>query len=140
MIEGKEYIKKVSDYFGFLKVEFGFRLLQEKIRGNVFYDLQFKDDSRIVSISYENIEDYFLVTVFILQNGEMPDYDDKSKTLHLNILNRLITSKVSKQEIMLNAQHFDGYNVKTEFERRLLKEAKELRLCLKHFPFLSELS
>lgn len=140
MIDDKEYTRKVNDYFGFLKVEFGFRLFEEKIRGNAFYDVQFKDDSRIISISYENIEDYFLVTVFILQNGEMPDYDDKSKTLHLNILNRLISSKVSKQEIMLNAQHFAGYNLKTEFERKLLKEAKELRLCLKHFPSLSELS
>lgn len=136
MIDGKEYINKVNDYFGFLKVEFGFRLLEEKIRGNAFYDLQFKDDSRIISISYENIEDYLLVTVFLLQNGEMPDYDDKSKTLHLNSLNRLITAMARKKEIIVNSEYFAHYKVKGEFERKLLKEAKELRLCLKYFPTL----
>jgi hypothetical protein len=42
-------------------------------------------------------------------------------------------TKASKSEINSNAEYFSQYNVKNELERKLLKEAKELRLCLKHF-------
>ena len=132
MVDSSEYIKNVNDYFEFLITEFDFKLVEEKVRGNAFCDMQFKDNSRVVSISYENIEDYLLVTVFLLQNGKMPDYDDKTKTLHLKQLNRLIIAKASKEEINLNAEYFVNYIAKNELERKLLKEAKELRLCLKH--------
>lgn len=132
MVDSSEYIKNVNDYFEFLITEFDFKLVEEKVRGNAFYDMQFKDNSRVVSISYENIEDYLLVTVFLLKNGKMPDYDDKTKTLHLKQLNRLIIAKASKEEINLNAEYFVNYIAKNELERKLLKEAKELRLCLKH--------
>jgi len=133
MIDSSEYIKDVNDYFGFLITEFNFKLLEEKVRGNAFCDIQYKDNSRVISISYENIENYLLVTVFMLQNGEIPDYDDKTKTLHLKQLNRLVIAKVSKEDINLNAEYFAKYNAKNELERKLLKEAKELRLCLKNF-------
>jgi sensor histidine kinase YesM len=133
MIDSSEYIKKVNDYFEFLITDFHFKLLEVKIRGNAFYDIQYKDNSRIVSISYENIEDYLLVTVFMLQNGEMPDYDDKTKTLHLNQLNKLIITKIDRGEINLNTEYFSKYSGKSELERKLLKDAKELRLCLKYF-------
>ena len=133
MMESSEYIKIVNDYFGFLITEFNFKLLTEKVRGNAFYDMQYVDNSRVISISYENIEDYLLVTVFVLQNGEMPDYDDKTKTLHLKQLNSLVIAKASKEAIILNAEYFARYQAKNELERKLLKEAKELRLCLKNF-------
>lgn len=133
MIDSNEYIKKVKDYFEFLIRDFDFKLLEEKIRGNVFYDIQYKDNSRVVSVSYENIEDYLLVIIFMLKDGDMPDYDDKTKTLHLKQLNRLIIAEASKEEINLNAEYFTKYNANNELERKLLKEAKELRLCLKYF-------
>lgn len=91
------------------------------------------DNERIISVSYENIEDHLEVIVFMLQNGKMPNYDDKTKTLHLKQLNRLVMTKASKEEINLNAEYFTNYKAKNELERKLLKEAKELRLCLKHF-------
>lgn len=40
-------------------------------------------------------------------------------------------AKASKEEINLNAEYFAKYNPKNEIERKLLKEAKELRLCFK---------
>ena len=36
MIEGKQYTATVKNYFDFLITEFGFQLLEEKIRGNAF--------------------------------------------------------------------------------------------------------
>jgi hypothetical protein len=133
MIEGNQYIETLKAYFNFLVTEFGFTISEEKIRGNAFYDLQYKDKVRVVSVSYENIEDYLQVIIFMLQNGRLPDYDDKTKTLHLNKLNATVISKADKSEINLNNEYFAKFNAKDELERKLLKSAKELRLCLKHF-------
>jgi hypothetical protein len=132
MIDGNQYISTVKAYFDFLITEFGFKISDEKIRGNVFYDVQYKDKTRIVSISYENLEDYLQVIIFMLQNGEMPDYDDKTKTLHLNQLNAQVWSRVDKKEISLNNEYFTKFNAKNELEKKLLKSGKELRLSLKH--------
>ncbi|MCB9311114.1 MAG: hypothetical protein H6567_13750 [Lewinellaceae bacterium] len=133
MIEGEKYIEDVKAYFNYLITEFGFRISNEKIRGNAFYDLQYSDGNCIVSVSYENIEDYLQVIIFMLQNGELPDYDDKSKTLLLNMLNAQVMSSVKRDEISLNNEYFVKFTPKTEIEKLLLKSAKELRLCLKHF-------
>jgi hypothetical protein len=136
MIEGEEYIKAVKQFFSFLETDFGFSKENETINGNIFYDVEFKDKKRIVSISYENIEDHLEVVVFMLQDGKVPDYDDKTKTLHLRQLNKLIIEKVEEREISLNAEYFVKYITKNRIERKLLKEAKELRLCLKYFDEL----
>lgn len=136
MIEGEDYIKVVKQFYSFLETDFGFSRESETINGNAFYDVEFKDKKRIISISYENTEDHLEVIVFMLQDGKMPDYDNKTKTLHLRQLNRLIIEKVRKGEISLNAEYFVKYDAKNEIEQKLLKEAKELRLCLKHFDEL----
>lgn len=133
MIEGKEYIEVVKLYYSFLETEFGFNKINETINGNAFYDVEFKDKERVVSISYENIEDHLEVIVFRLQNGKMPDYDDNTKTLHLRQLNREVLAKANKEVIRLNAEYFAKYNPKNKIEQRLLKKAKELRLWLIHF-------
>lgn len=138
MIEGDKYIEIVKEYFGYLIIEFGFTISSEEISGNAFYDMQYTDSDkrRIVSISYENIEDYLQVIIFMLQSGELPDYDDKTKTLHLNSLNTQVLSSIDKREISLNSEYFEKFSPNDELEKKLLKSAKELRLCLKHFEEL----
>lgn len=132
MIDGNKYTKIVKAYFNFLINEFGFRVYKEKVSGNAFYDVQYNNEVQIVSISYENIGDYLLVIVFLLQNGELPDYDDKTKTLHLNKLNASVLPKVKKYEIDSNNKYFSRFDPKDDLEKKLLKSAKELRLCLAH--------
>ena len=136
MKEDKEYVNTVKNYFEFLISEFRFKILEEKIRGNAFYDVQYVDSKRVISISYENIEEYLLVIIFILQNGKLPDYDNKTKTLHLNQLNAKILTNIDKKEINLNNEYFSKFHAIDELERKLLKSAKELRLCLIHFDEL----
>jgi hypothetical protein len=133
MIESSQYLAIVNRYFNFLITEFDFKTVEEKIRGNLFYDVQYQDAVRVISISYENIEDYFQVIVFLLQDGELPDYDDKTKTLHLNRLTAKVLSTVSKPDIHLNNKYFKKFIPDNEFQRKVLKSAKELRLCLEHF-------
>jgi len=137
MIEGNDFLKIAKTYFDFLRTEFDFKIFEEKIRGNAFYDLQYKNNSKILSISYENIEDYLQIVVFLLENGKMPNYDDKTKTLHLNYLNSLVFPNVSDQDIDLNNQYFSVFDTGSILERKLLKSAKDLRLCLKFGNFLN---
>jgi hypothetical protein len=132
MIDAKKYIETVKDYYSFLITECDLSIIEEKIRGNAFYDIQYGDKIKIVSISYENIEDYFQVIIFKLQNGEIPNYDDETKTMHLNKLNEVIRSKIDKNEFNLNNEYFSKFHSKDKLQRKLLKSAKELRLFLKH--------
>jgi len=133
MIEGKQFISTVEKYFNFIISEYSFTLLKEKISGNAYYDVQYRDKTRIISVSYENIEDYFLVIIYILQDNNLPSYDDKTKTLHLNLLNSIILPLLDNDEIKLNNIFFTNFFANNEFEKRLLKSAKELRICLNHF-------
>jgi hypothetical protein len=132
MISGIDYVQRVGEYFSFLVEDFDFGQLSEKINGNAFYDIRYKTEELLVSISYENIEDYFQVIVYLLQDGELPDYDDKSKTLHLNLLTTTIITTLDKNEINRNNDYFKNLKANTDFERKLLKSAKDLRLCLMH--------
>ncbi len=136
MIAGDKYIEKVKEFFSFLTEEFAFKVFEVKIRGNFFYDLQFIYNDLIVSISYENIEDYFQVILFKTENGVMPDYDDKSKTLHLNYLLTSLLPMINRVEMLENNEYFAKFVVKSVFERKVIKAAKELRLCLKHYDEL----
>lgn len=137
MIVGEQYIQVVKQFFSFLETDYGFDKVKETINGSAFYDVEYGDINRIVSISYENIEDHLEVIVFRLKNGKMPDYDDKTRTLHLRLLDMLVMAKTSSEEINLNAAYFARYSAKSEIERKLLKEAIVLRLCLKHYHELS---
>jgi len=132
MIEGTFFIKKVKCYFNFLETECEYRIQCEKINGNLFYEILYQDDNTAVSISYENIENYLLVIVFLLQEGKLPNYDDKTKTLHLNELNARIMRLIGADEINSNLHFFLKFSAQNPIEKSLLKSARELRLCLKH--------
>lgn len=133
MIDGTKYIEVVKLFFSFLITEFGFRLSKETENGNAFYDVEYSDATRVVSISYENIEDYLQVIVFKSKNGKLPDYDDKTHTLHLKELNQRILFRIDKNEIKRNSEVFDKFDANDDLERKLLKSAKELRVALKHW-------
>lgn len=133
MIKGEDFIKKVEGVFKFLESEFGFKILKEKNKENLFYDVQYSDNKKIVSVSYENTEDYLQVIIFKPNNGKLPDYDDKSQTLHLSRLNEIVLPKINKREIKENHDFFSGFGEKDPLSKELLKKAKETRLCLKNF-------
>lgn len=137
MIGGESYIKLVKAYFSYLDMEYGFMRLAEKIQGNAFYGIEYTDGQKIVSVSYENITDYFTVIFFLLKEGERPNYDDKEKTLHLDKLNVKVFSVADNDEIQLNTKYFSKFKATSETEKKLLKAAKELRLCLKYFDKLT---
>ena len=136
MIEGNQFVATVRDYFSFLEHEFGFIALQPKILGNAFYEVRYKRAENLISVSYENIEDYLLVIVFRLARGKLPDYDDKTRTLHLNYLTAAVFKKVDSSEIKSNRNEFVQFKPDNPLARRLLKSATELRLCLRNLDCL----
>lgn len=132
MIDGQEYIKTVKEYFSFLETEYNMKLSDQVINGSFFYDVSYRDKRHSISISYENGEDYLQVIIFILSNGKLPNYDDKTRTLHLNRLNSVVLPAIDKNDLSLNNEYFLKFREEGGFKGRLLKSAKELRLCLKY--------
>lgn len=137
MIQGARYIDLVEEYFSFLITEFDFKRVNQEINGNVFYDVEYLDGKKRVSISYENIDDHLVIIISLLSDGRLPDYDDTTRTIHLNRLNRVLLLKIDKTEIKSNTAYFNKFTANDKFEKRLLKRAKELRMCLIHFDKLS---
>jgi hypothetical protein len=132
IISPEEYKTKVENYFEYLANEFGFELMHEKLHANVFYDVQYRKANALISISYENVEDYLAVVLFVLSGGRPPDYDNKRETLHLENLAGQIFPTLNKDEIQANSKRFEKFRVDNEIERKILKSAKDLRLCLLH--------
>jgi len=133
MIDGTTYIELVKLFFSFLINEFGFNQIKEIKNGNAFYDVEYRDSKRVISISYENIEDYLQLIVFKLKNGQLPDYNDKTNTFHLRELNKKVLVGINTEEIEENNVEFDKFDPNDELERKLLKSAKELRLALRRW-------
>ena len=132
MISGNEFITSVKKIYSFLVNEFNYSLIGEKYRTNLFYDVEYQKDDLVISISYEIREDYFQIILFRLNNGTLPDYDDKEKTLHLENLNKRILLYLTAEDFEENNDYFSVIRPLNQIENRLLKSAKELRLCLKN--------
>lgn len=132
MISEKEFIMSVKKIYSFLINEFNYSLIGKKNRTNLFYDVEYQQDESIISISYENREDYLQIILFRLNNGTLPNYDDKEKTFHLENLNKKILSLLSIEDFEENIDFFSRLTPLNQIENRLLKSAKELRLCLKN--------
>ena len=132
IMTGKHFVGLVSQFFHFLVEELDFICFSETVREGLYYEVQYKNRDRIVSVSYENVEDYLQTIVFALESGRLPDYDDKTKTLHLNALSALVFPLLTGKEIYENNIRFNQFVATSDMERRLLKSAKELRLCLYH--------
>ncbi len=130
MINSEEYIAFVKRTFSFLESEFHLEFGNITVNGNAFYDIQYVDTEKVISISLENISNFYQVTLFILSEGKMPDYDDKTKTLHLNKLTKQFLKNIDKESLLENNQFFKEIEIKDETERMICKSAKDLRLCL----------
>jgi len=136
MISGAEFIKTAKFLFSFLENELGFVFSSEKNNENLYYELRYSHPKYVVSIAYENIEDYFQIVIFRLMNAKLPDYDNKEFTLHLNKLNAIIFPHLTKENFASNDQYFKEFQYQDPTKQKLLKGARELRLCLKYVSVL----
>ncbi len=133
MIDSKHFEKYVKEVFSFLELEFNLILDKIIVNGNALYEVTYVDKSKIISISYENIEDYFQVIIFKLKKGQLPDYDDKANTIHLSVLRNELLTQIDKKEFQNNNLYFKNKKAESGIEKMLLKAAKDLRICLKYY-------
>ncbi len=130
MITFEKYTELVKKSFSFLIIEFDYKLEEIIENGNMFYDISFKGVNKMISISLETYENYIRVMIFKFENGKLSDYDDKTKTIHLNQLTREYFPKISKNELNENSVFFKNILAETDIEKQIVKCAKELRLCM----------
>ena len=131
MISFEKYSELVKNSFSFLITEFEFNLNKIVENGNMFYDIEYSGINKVISISLETYENYIRVVIFKLDNGKLSEYDDKTKTNHLNQLTKEYFPKISKEEITENSLFFKNILTETETEKQIIKSAIELRLVMK---------
>jgi len=134
MIDGNLFFVSVKKYFNFLVIEQGFSLLEENTRGNIYFEVQFKKETTIISISYENHEDYLSIVIYKLQSGRIPSFNDKANIIELKSLTAKIIPDLDKIEINNNNEFFSEFHVDSLIEKKIMKSARNLRLC---FPYIN---
>ncbi len=132
MIEKVKYISAVKEYYSFLQSEFSLKVSKEYNAGNAFYNIEFKGKRLKISISYENIEDYFLITIYKPKNFWEALHGKATKSIRINELTPLISEKLAVDDFNENDVLFSKFESNGSIERMLLKGAKDLRLCLKY--------
>ncbi len=132
MIRGLEFIELTRKNNRFLVDEFDFIEFNVTNREGLFYDIEYKKDGLLISISHENRDDYLQVILFRLIDGKKPEYDDTQMTIHLEKLNNMLLKPLNSNDFKENEFYFASLNASSNVERKLLKAAKELRICLKH--------
>ena len=138
MIRGSDFIELVKKYYRFLVDEMKYIESDITNREGLFYDVEYKKNDSIISISYENRENFLQVILFKLKDGRRPDYDDKQSTIHLDKLNQTLIKTLNNGEFKENDSYFASITTSSNFEYKLFKLAKELRLCLKYTDILTE--
>ena len=132
MITSEKYIAFVKETFSYLIDELDYEVGNIKINGNIFYDVEFKKTNKVISISLETLENYPRVIIFNSDGRILSDYDNRTKTIHLNELTKEILPNLEKINFELNEKYFEKFKPETETEKLILKSAKELRICLKN--------
>jgi hypothetical protein len=131
VINNNEYISIIEKQFLFLVKELNYKVVHKKRNVSFLYDVNYQKGNSMISVSFDNRENYLQVILFILKDGQLPDYDDKVHTIHLEKLNNMILPLLTIEEINENNELFQNIKPLNQFEKRLIKSAKELRLCLK---------
>lgn len=137
VLSGDEFISLVHRYFEFLVTEFDYKVLKKTNRKNLFYDVECQNNDSVISISYENRENYLQVIVFTIKDGVVSKYDDKELTQKLGELNRKILPLLNPADFEENESAFASILPRNETEKSLFKVAKELRLCMTNLNLIA---
>lgn len=135
MLTGNEFINVAKHSFSFLKSEFGMETEKIIIRSNVFYAIRYSNSFILISISYENIDDYFNIQLIKKIYGKISHYDDLNNSMNLTSLNRLIMEKIKNDELVENQKKIILHTT-DNFEKRILRDAIKLQFCLRNIDLI----
>jgi len=134
-IDCDEFVNNVQLFFSFLKDEYGMIVIDKISRKNIFHSVRYENDHFLISISYECIENYFNVQLIRIINGKLSSYDDVVNSYSLDRLYALITPYVDNKKLYENTKLFD-FHINNEIQKKILKSAKKLRICLQYIDML----
>jgi LytS/YehU family sensor histidine kinase len=104
--------------------------MESKENNTLLHAVRYEKDNTLISISYDVRDDNLQVIIYKLRHGMMPDYDDKTRTIHLNSLNTKLLPMIEKDAFLENNSYVQEFSATNDSEHKLLKLTKELRLCL----------
>ncbi len=130
MYSGRKYKKAVVYYYSFLIDDFNFTLDEKSITRGMYYNIKFKKIDKIISIYNELMEDYFDIHFTNFLKKGHPQIDSLTKTSGLTFFIKTIFPFLSENDFIQNNTYFDKFETTNEMEKKLLDQAKELRLCL----------
>ena len=128
----KGFLRLVHEAFTPFLESLGFSMDDPHISGR-YYRASFTAVDHAVFVYYEPGDDALSVIIFRRDNGNLSDIDNRSQSPRLQDLNRRYMHLVTKEDLVLNEEEFEGIDVEDEMERQLLKSAKELRLVLPRY-------
>lgn len=127
MVTREEYSRAVRKYFGFLEEKFGYVEVLKKIQSSTLYDVEYTNNDRIISISYEIMGEGVAVVIFRIINGIRSDYDDYANTLHLNRIIKDYKQSIIVTQLKSDETYFKSVGIPhSTLEAELLKKAKLL--------------
>ncbi len=138
MISGNSFVNSTKMFFSFLENEFGMKINEIIVNGNFFYAIRYSNDFFLVSISYENIENYFNVQLIRKIDGMFASFDDVNNSINLKRLYFLTLKRISKCELDKMNAEFD-IHTNNNFEKMILESAKKLKTCLNNINYIWKL-
>lgn len=125
----QEFLRVIKTCFSFLVTEFGFEIGPVSHIGNRYTGISYSDGIRKLATSVDIIDGVSL-RIRLLEDGEEPHYDDETRNLNLNSLNRRIFPHLSREEILTNKETFAHIHPESDFEKAIKNVAFEIRLAL----------
>jgi hypothetical protein len=130
-VDSRRFIAIIHETIVPFLLDLGFSLSKTETSGRL-YDVVFTASKHAVSISYEPGDNWLLVIVHTIRNGEMSRIDDRKNTPRLADLNARYMQWVTPEQLRAAKTAIDTIPF-DEAERRLLKSALELRLVLPRY-------
>jgi hypothetical protein len=128
-----EFVEAIDTYFVPFLNGLGFdRSLPISISGK-HYCATFLRSDRAIVVSYEPGDDYLLIALPTVVNGIQSDLDNRESSPRLSDLAGRAMSNASAAQLQANAAYFAGRHADRPLSRKLLKAAKDLRICLLHW-------
>lgn len=127
MITYEEFNTGVKKYFSFLGEKYGFLELQKGKSNTLIYEIEYTNETLIISISYEIMGDVINIIIFKNINGRQSNYNDYENTIHLNQIMKSSRRDEIINQLVLCKSEFNHLEKPESFlEDELLNKAKIL--------------
>jgi len=126
----REFIEYVKKEFGFLILEFNFKM-EKEIKDQLAYGVLFKSKTRAVQVYHEVLDQFSSVMIFRLRDGRLPDWDDTENSVPLHKISDFIHTAYQVDESILQPPFSKEVYSKNPQLKDLNRKARALRRIAK---------